>query len=280
MPGKKVSLALSFIAEAPDAAAKILEQSKVSEVAAFLEDLPLDYQYQVIEQLLPSFAARLCLEMGSERAAAILTDLQTEKLARILRLMPKGDTDKVLANLPSKQRDACRQVLKYSTRVVGAWMHADIIPISMELSVGEALKVLQEDPEVREQSYVYVTDRDSTLIGRISFMKLIKSRATLSIKDVIERNVPHLSAQMLIEHVHSMSVWNQTDTVAVVDKEFHLQGIIRYCDVHKALSQSKDHSYTQSHTPGVVSGITGVYGKTLLVLLNNLMNVIEPDLKS
>lgn len=280
MSDKKVSLALSFIAEDPEAAAKILEQSKIHEVADFLENLPLDYQYQVMKQLLPSFAARLCLELGSERAAATLTDLRAEKLAKILRLMPKDEASKVLNNLPRKQREACRLILKYPIRVVGAWMQADTTAITVEMSVAEAIQSLQEQQEFDESGHLYVTDRDSTLQGKISFIRLFKSRSNVSIKDVMDRNAPHISVHMLIENAQALSAWSETNTLAVVDKDLHLQGSIHCSDIRKALSQSKDKGYTQSHTPDVVSGITDVYGKTLLVLLNNVMNVIEPELKS
>jgi len=280
MSNKKVSLALSFIAEEPEAAAKILEQSKVHEVADFLENLPLDYQYQVIEQLLPSFAARLCLHIGCERSAAILTDLETEKLAKILRLLPKSDTAQVLEELPKKKREACRLLLKYSVRVIGAWMHAGAMAVSTEMSVDEAIHYLQDELEPRVTGYLYVIDREGKLQGQISFIKLLKARGNLNIKDIMDRDAPRLSVHMLVENAQTLSLWNESNTLAVVDKDSRLQGSIHFSDVRKALNQSKDQSYTQSHAPDVVSGITGVYGKTLLVLLNNLMNVIEPDLKS
>ncbi len=280
MPVRKVSLALSFIAEDPEAAAKILEQSKVQEVADFLDSLPLDYQYQVVEQLLPSFAARLCLVISCERAAAILTDLRNEKLAKILRLMPKLEASNILENLPKKQRDSTRVLLTYPARVVGAWMHADAIAISAEMTVAEALLALENEPEISDTGQLYITDRDSKLKGRISIIKLLKAREDLFVKDIMENKVPHISAHMLIDNAQALTLWNEANTLAVVDKESRLQGALNFSDVHKALSQSQDHRYTQSYAPDVVSGITGVYGKTLLVLLNNLMNVIEPDLKS
>ncbi len=278
MPDRKVSLALSFIAEDPEAAAKILEQSKIEEVADFLTSLPLDYQYQVIEQLLPSFAARLCLKLGCEPAAAILTDLRNEKLAKILRLMPKEDTAKILEKLPKKQREATRLLLKYPMRVVGAWMQVETTIISAEMTVAEALVALEHELDTRES--LYVTDRDSKLQGKVSLIKLLKARESLVIKDILDAHPPQVSAHMLIENVSALSLWNETNTVAVVDKESRLQGTLHFSDVRKALSQSKDHGYTQSYSPDVVSGIASVYGKTLLVLLNNLMNVVEPDLKS
>lgn len=280
MTENKLSLALSFINAEPQAAAKILEQGTVSDVAAFMESLPLDYQLQVLEHLLPGYAARLCVQMGDVRAAAILSDLDATSIARIIRLMPKAQAESILATLPKKRREASRLLLKYSIRFVGAWMQPYSHAVASEMSVAEVLNYLQSELEGPISEYVYIIDRDAKLEGRLSYFRLLKTNHNIKVGDIMEHAVPHVSINMLLENALALPQWGETDTLAVVDKNSRLHGLVRHTDIRKALAQSKDQHYLQSNNVDLVTGLGGIYGKTLLVLLNNLLNVVEPDLKS
>ena len=96
----------------------------------------------------------------------------------------------------------------------------------------------------------------------------------------MERDVPHVSINMLLENALELPYWSETDVLAVVNKNGRLHGLIRHADIRNALAQSKDQPYMQSNNADFVTSLGSVYGKTLLVLFNNLLNVIEPDLKS
>lgn len=280
MAENKLSLALSFINAEPEAAAKILEQSTVSDVAQFMESLPLDYQYQVLEHFLPGYAARLCLQMGSEKAAAILSDLDATVIAKIVRLMPKEQAARVLETLPKKRRESSKLLLKYSIRFVGAWMRPYTHTVASEMSVAEVLHYLRNELEGHVSEYIYIIDRDAKLEGRLSYFRLLKSNSHIKVSDIMERTVPHVSINMLLENALELPQFGETDTLAVIDKQNRLHGLIRHADIRNALAQSKDQQYIQSNNADFVTGLSGVYGKTLLVLFNNLLNVVEPDLKS
>ena len=280
MTENNLSLALSFISTEPQAAAKILEQSPVSDVAIFLDSLPLDYQNQVVEQLLPGYAARLCLHIGKTKAAAILSDLDATSIAKIIRLMPKSEADLILANLPRKRRDSANLLLRHSIRLVGAWMQPHTHAVSSEMTVDEVSRYLQSEFEGQISEFVYIIDRNAKLEGRLSYLRLLKSSGNIKVSDIMERDVPHVSVNMLLENAIVLSAWSETDILAVIDKNSRLNGLIRHADIRNALAQSKDQPYIQSNNADFVTGLSGVYGKTLLVLFNNLLNVIEPDLKS
>ena len=276
----KLSLALSFISTEPEAAAKILEQSAVSDVAQFMENLPLDYQNQVLECLLPGYAARLCIQMGEKRAAAILSDLDATAIAKIIRLMPKAVTESILEKLPKKRRDSSILLLKYSIRFVGAWMQPYSHAVASEMTVAEVLHYLRNELEGHICEYIYIIDRNAKLEGRLSYFRLLKSNLSVKVSDIMERAIPHVSINMLLENALELPHWSETDTLAVIDKNSRLHGLIRHADIRKALGQSKDQHYIQSNGTDLVTSLSGVYGKTLLVLFNNMLNVIEPDLKS
>lgn len=276
----KLSLALSFISAEPEAAAKILEQSSIGDVAQFLASIPLDYQQLVLEHLLPGYAARLCVQMGSMQTAAILSDLDATDIAKIIRLIPKEQAANILEMLPKKRRDSSTLLLKYSIRFVGAWMQPYTHAVASEMSVEEVLHYMRQEFEGHISEYIYIIDRNGKLEGRLSYFKLLKSNLTIKMSDVMERDIPQVSINMLLENALELPQWSETDTLAVIDKNNRLHGLIRHADIRNALTQSKDQEYVQSKNTDLVTGLSGVYGKTLLVLFNNLLNVIEPDLKS
>ena len=280
MSENKLSLALSFISAEPEAAAKILEQSTVNEVAQFMESLPHDYQYQVLEHLLPGYSARLCVQMGDAQAAAILSGLNATAIAKILRLIPKTQAESILAMLPKKRRESSKLLLKYSIRFVGAWMQPYTHVVASEMSVADVLHYLQDELEGHVSEYIYVIDRNAKLEGRISYFKLLKSNRNIKVNDAMERQVPHVSVNMLLENAVELPQFRATDTLAVVDKNTRLHGLIRHADIRRALEHSNEQQTIQSSNTDLVTSLGGIYGKTLLVLLKNLLNVVEPDLKS
>lgn len=280
MTERKFNLALSFINEAPEAAAKILEQSTIDDVAQFMESIPLDQQLLVLDNLLPGYAARLCQKMGNSISAAILSDLDASTIARIIRLMPKAEAEALLQLLPRKRRESANTLLKYSIRFIGAWMQPNTRTVSSEMTVEEVLNYLQEEAEGTSAEFLYIVDREASLKGRISYLKLLKANSSTQVRDIMERDVPHVPVNMLLENALELPYWKDADTLAVTDKDIKFHGLIRHADIRFALLQGQDQQYTQSNNEDLLTGITGVYGKTLLVLFNNLMNVIEPDLKS
>jgi magnesium transporter len=280
MADKKLSLALGFISAEPVAAARILEHSHVADVARFLPSIPLDYQQTVLKHLLPGYAARLCVQLGNKQAVAILSGLDATDIARIVRLMPRDPAADILGMLPKKRREASTLLMKYSVRFVGAWMQPYTHAVSTEMSVAEVLHYMRQEVEGHISEYIYIIDRNGKLAGRLSYFKLLTSNHTIRMSNVMERDIPQAPINMLLENALELPQWGATDTLAVVDKNSRLIGLIRHADIRNALAQSTDQHYTQSNDTDLVTGLSGVYGKTLLVLFNNLLNVIEPDLKS
>lgn len=280
MVDKTFSLALSFISQEPEAAARTLEHSKVADVVEFMRQIPLDHQYEILRHLLPGYAARVCMGLGPVASATILVDLDATAVARILRLLPRPQMEAILQELPRRQRDDSAALLKYSIRFVGAWMTPHTASVPEEMSAEDALTYLRNENLTQESGYFYVINHDHVLSGRVSFVALLKANRTVRMRDLMEAGAPHLSASMLVETALELPLWNQHDTLAVTDRHQRLLGIIHHADLRRAMTQGRQSHSLSSTAPDVVSSIAGVYGKTLFVLFNNLMNVIEPDLKS
>ena len=72
MDEQKVDLALAFLQSQPGAAAAILEQQPLQQVAEFLSNLPYTYGAMVLTKMLPQHTARLCGILHPTVAAGIL----------------------------------------------------------------------------------------------------------------------------------------------------------------------------------------------------------------
>lgn len=275
MPDEKQTLALSFIHEEPELAAKILEKSNIEELAEFLKSIPSDYQNALLINMLPVYSSKVCSFLGADQAAGLLADLEVTALAKILRNLPKNDRTQILGKYSANIKNACNLLLRFSSQSIGAWMHPVFASITTEMTVAEVKTQLKSADEEVHLDYIYVIDRSGKLAGRIASLDLLKANKKFLALDIAERNTPIISANMLLEQAAELSLWEKTDVVSVIDINEQFLGVLNHADLRIGLKEANKIPSKQTDSTDLVSGILDVYGKTLLVLFSTLMNVIE-----
>tara|TARA_R110000772_G_scaffold157669_3_gene268831 strand:- start:864 stop:1691 length:828 start_codon:yes stop_codon:yes gene_type:complete len=275
MPDEKQTLALSFIHEEPELAAKILEKSDIAELAGFLQSIPSDYQNILLRNMLPFYSSKVCIYLGADEAAGLLADLEVTALAKILRNLPKNDKARILDKYSANIKNACNLLLRFSSQSIGAWMRPVFASITSDMTVAEVLSHLKKTPEEVYADFVYIIDRNGKLAGRITSLDLLKANKKFLALDIAEKNTPLISANMLLEQVAELSIWEKSDVVSVIDMNEQFLGVLKHADLRIGLKEVNKAPSEQADSSDLVSGILEVYGKTLLVLFSTVMNVIE-----
>ncbi len=275
-----LTLALDFLDEHPDVAARILEQHDAKQVAAFLDTVPESYSVLSIARTLPAFAAHLCHVFGTEMAARLLLQQDVGRMVAVLRHLDHVEVEAILNECPKSRRQACVLLLHYPVRCVGAWIVPDAAVVSSDFTVGEVLNFLKDANEDTCTKYVFVVSREGVPEGRISHLALLQGQPDQRVEWLMERPVEGISAQMLVGQAAKLRCWQDDDVMPVTGAHQQFIGVLRHVDLRRGLNQ--DAHLTQQPVTGgdPLSGIVDAYGQSLLALFNSVSNAVESELKS
>ncbi|MFH7321286.1 magnesium transporter [Desulfurivibrio sp. D14AmB] len=190
-------------------------------VGEFLSELDESIMLELVSDLTPQYMSAIVKEMDKDDAADLLEALPEEMANEIRKLMGKADREEVDA------------LLRYDPETAGGLMSPDFMAFDEEMSVGEAIRNVQERSEESETSfYLYITHGDEgQLAGILSLRELLLHPPYRQLKNVMNPNVITVSTTTpQAEVAHIVSQYNFL-AVPVVDSSYKLVGIVTVDDV-------------------------------------------------
>jgi Mg/Co/Ni transporter MgtE len=272
MDEEKIDLALAFLQSQPAAAAAILEQQPLEQVAAFLAALPHTYGALVMTRMLPQYGARLCRSLQPTVAAGMLSQMDISLVAAVMRQCDDELAERLLDLLPDKTRLACRLLLNYSEDAVGAWMHANVSTLPVESSVDEAIQRIRDEQQALDIGILLVVDRERYLHGTITPTALMRAPPNTPITSVITRDNAAIAARTALKTAVDNPLWAERDTIPVVNRMQKLVGVLRHLDLRNGLQQISI-SIQKPRGGDPVTGIFEVYGNSLLTLFSTVNEI-------
>lgn len=272
MNEQKVDLALAFLQSQPVAAAAILEQQPLEQVAEFLAGLPHTYGALVLAKMLPQHSARLCKILQPTIAAGMLSDMDTSLIAAVMRHCDDDLARRLLELLPDKTRLASRLLLNYSEDSVGAWMNVNTSILPNDCSVDAALaRIAQQQPSV-DTGRSLVVDRERHLKGVVSHAALLRAPPDTAVSSVMSRDNQSISARTPLKSALENPLWGEQDNIPVTNRYHKLLGVLRHLDLRNGLEQVST-SIMQPQGADPVGGFFEAYGNSLLILFTTLSDI-------
>lgn len=272
MEDNKIVLALAFLQSQPGAAATILEQLPLEQVAIFLNHVPHTHGAAVLGKMLPQYTARLCRMLEPTVAAGMLSEINLSLVAAILRHCDSELSQTLLELLPEKTKLACRFLLNYSEDSVGAWMMANISTLPDDCSVEEARTRIAAEQGTIEFGATLVIDRDRFIKGVVNLPALLRSPSNASITVVVHKNNDSLSARMALNAAANHPFWANRDVIPVTNRNNQLVGILRHLDLRRGLEQLST-TIVQPEGADPITGIYETYGNSMLALFETLTDM-------
>ncbi|WP_417317792.1 magnesium transporter MgtE N-terminal domain-containing protein [Emcibacter sp.] len=274
MSERKISLALAMLQDHPELAASTLEQHNAGEVAELLSQIPSTYAAPVLQRMLPQFTARVCRFLAPDTSAALISPLDNSMIASILRQMDKKLRNKILEELPFKARTGCELLLRFSEDTVGAWMTPHVITVTENSMAKEALNSMKDAEKVIQCDFIFVVDRNRSLVGRIHFADLLRTQPETNVNRLIQRRCQTLFGRSYLQNIARHKDWERYDSMPVVNRRQQFIGVLRHSDLHRGLTQLTTQ-ITSLPGQDPASGIFEVYGQTLLALFQSVGDIIE-----
>lgn len=225
-----------------------LRDMHASDVAGVIRALPLEQRRLLAEAMDDERLADVLEEMPEDEQLRLIEGLDMERLTNVFDEMEYDDLADLLAQMPGEQRmqvleamddedaETVRLLLSYPEGTAGALMTPDIIVMSPDATVADALARIRE-PEVLVSiaAQVFVAHAPhypptGSYLGVVHFQRLLREPPHLPLGQCVEEE--HTISPMIKERevAERLASYNQL-AVAVCDSNNRLLGAITVDDV-------------------------------------------------
>ncbi|MDJ0765458.1 MAG: magnesium transporter [Myxococcota bacterium] len=188
-------------------------------------------QAEVVASMPVSKAVDLISNMPFERAVALFREMSADDRADILGELDEALVSRILAALPDEESDEVAELLRYGESTAGGIMSPDFLAISEDVTVGEAIGIVQESPDVEIAFYIYVVDDAGSLIGVVSLRQLVTTRRDVQLRDIMNPHVVSVRTDVDQEEVARLVSRYDLLAVPVVSEPNQLVGVVTVDDV-------------------------------------------------
>ncbi|WP_067842087.1 magnesium transporter [Amphibacillus sediminis] len=204
------------------------------EMADVIEHVEKEQVGHFIVEMTPTYAAQVLAKMATDDAVDILNDLDKNKVASYLTIMPKESAEEIKA------------LLHYEEKTAGSIMTTEFVVVASDMTVKEAMRHLRKEaPEAETIYYIYVVDQDQRLVGVISLRDLIIAEGAFTIEDVMSDRVVSVSVGDDQADVAQMVRDYDFLALPVVDFQNHLLGIITVDDIMDVMEEEASDDYSK-----------------------------------
>ncbi len=265
-----------FVDQYPDSAAQILEQMDSNPAAQWLPQLPEKQAYALLERVLPGYTAVILEVLEQQFASNILSNLSHTTAAAVLRNTNAKDRRRLMDALAPGASRQLRALLNFSEESVGAWMQSDILVLPVDLSVGEALARITDQPDEKHSETLLVIDRDRHIRGTVHVASLLRAGSDLPLTEMMTRVYFAVPGRMSLKSAQHHEAWDSQQWVPVINRHRQFIGVLRHVDLHHGL-EKLDEAERGSHSSEPSSaGILALYANTLVLMFNLISEIIFP----
>lgn len=208
--------------------------AQTEHIGVFISELDESIMLELVGSLTPIFMVEVLKNMASDDAVDILDALPSDFANEIRQLMARRDREEVDG------------LLQYHPETAGGLMSPDFMAIDAELSVGDAIKKVQERSEEKEMSfYLYLVSGDRQLAGVVSLRELLMHPPYRILKNIMNSKVLSVTTDTDQEEVaHIVSKYNIL-AVPVVDSTNKIEGIVTVDDVIDVIRKEASEDFLQ-----------------------------------
>ena len=236
-------------------ARRILNALHPAEIANLIEALPHSQRGIVWNMLDHDDDGEILLHVGDEVRSGLIDlmdsdalvsateGLEIDDLADLIADLPDTVTQQALAGMDYQDRQRLEAVMAYDEDTAGGLMNTDTVTVRRDVTLDVVLRYLRTRGELpRATDSLFVVDRYDHYIGTLPLTKVLTSKPTELVRDILVDDVEAFSAQTE-DHIIAKS-FEDLDllSAAVVDEDNKLIGRITVDDVVDVIREEAEHS--------------------------------------
>ena len=226
------------------------------DIASILETLSKENTLKAFRILSKDLASEVFSYLSSEKQQEIIESSSDEELKRIIddmflddtvdliEEMPAGVVAKILKNTSVENRKLINQFLKYPEDSAGSIMTVEYVSLKNDMNVKESLERIRAKGIKNETiNDCFVIDKERKLVGTLPIRELIINQEETLIKNIMTDNFEKVQADTDREFVADLFRRYDLSTMAVVDTENRLVGIITIDDIVDVIDQENTEDF-------------------------------------
>ena len=236
-------------------ARRILNALHPAEIANLLEALPHSQRSIVWNMLDHDDDGEILLNVGDEVRNGLIKlmdsdalvsateGLEMDDLADLLADLPDTVTQQALSSMDFQDRKRLQAVLSYEEDTAGGLMNTDTVTVRRDVTLDVVLRYLRQRGELPPATdSLFVVDRYDHYIGTLSLAKVLTSKPTELVRDVLDDSVEAFGANTEDNMVAKSFEDLDMVSAAVVDEHGKLIGRITIDDVVDVIREEAEHS--------------------------------------
>ena len=209
---------------------------------------------EVIEFIPDESAAELLGELSPQVAASIVSEMSSDEQADVLSEMDEADLEEVLRHMNERDAGEARQLMAYDEDVAGGLMMKEYFSYPKMYRAGAVLNDLarrEDEYELNHVMYIYVTDRERTLLGVARIRDIIFASPEARLVDIV-RDALSVRDTASLSELEDFFDENNITAVPVVDENNRMLGVVRRRAVYDAVAERAEVDHLRSQ--GIVGG--------------------------
>jgi len=216
-----------------------------ADIAEILADLSQDQATDLVHLLFlrhaaaeplgdmdPDESAELVVQLDRKEASQILSRMDPDDAVDLLLELPEEIQQELLSRLSRSDARVLTDLLAYPPDSAGGLMSPEVVPLSLSMSVQDAIGHLRQRVQDAETVYyAYAVDEVGHLIGVLSLRDMALAAPGRNLHDLVIRDAVSVPVDMDAEEV--AHIFDKYDYLAlpVVDDDNKLLGVITFDDV-------------------------------------------------
>jgi magnesium transporter len=215
-----------FLNDYPEYGQKVIINLEPHRAVKTLKFLDLKLQKKLIHTLPSDKVAELIQNMHFDDRTALLSELTSESVKKLVLFLPHADRIETLA------------LLGYPEDSVGRLMNPDYIEVKSHFTVQDALnKIRKLGRNIENINFIYIIDENEKLIDDINLKELLISAPETKLSDIMDRKYLALHVNDDQEEATFIFRKNNRAVLPVIDDGGILLGIVTIDDILRVESE-------------------------------------------
>ena len=220
----------------PSELAEVISDLSAREAAAVIHQLDDETAADALEHLDADTQKAIIRDIGTERAADIIEEMDSDDAADLLAELPEEHQTELLAEMNEYTADELRELVKYEEDTAGGLMTTDYLWIYPHRTAESTIKKIREiGPEFEFIYYLYVVDKEDTLLGALSLRALLLATPSSFIDKIMQTDIVSVHPDASAEDVAATIARYDLMAVPVVDDQGKMLGIVTVDDAIDAI---------------------------------------------
>jgi len=212
--------------------ADILEELDHDQRVMVFSSLDNEHASDTLEEIEPQVQRDIISSLSKEKVVQLINDMTPGQAADILAVLPSSEAQIILEALHPESAKKIQAIISKQEEKVLNYTTQKILKFAPDTSV----EYVQNDypRHARDKDvimYIYVVDREDSLLGVIDLKELLQADDRALLKDIMVENVISLNTESTLKEASQSFARYDFRALPVIDEKNHLVGVIPYRDV-------------------------------------------------